>query len=115
MMPACYALALYRGDTGGPWRFLLWADAAKTVPTDLTGVTVRSEFRRWVDGPVEYTMPCVITLPNIIDAAVPPADSATLPEVGAWDLELTYPDGTVKTVVAGAVTVRSDVTRAVAL
>ena len=42
MIPADYNLTLYRGDTGR-WRFVLWADAGKTQPLDLTGASKLGE------------------------------------------------------------------------
>lgn len=111
MTPGTYPLTLYRGDSYH-WQFVLWADAAKTIPADLTGVTVRSQFREGFDGAVVYEMPCVVALPNTIDANLPAADCADLPAAAVWDLELTYGDGTVATILAGQVTVRHDVTAA---
>ena len=108
MTPGKYALAIYRGDSYH-WQFKLWADTAKTVPVDLTGVTVKAEIRDKSGGAILGTLTCVVTMPNIIDASLAADDSALL-KSGVWDLQLTYTGGAVSTVLAGAVTVTADVT-----
>jgi len=80
------------------------------VPYDLTGVIAKSEIRDRPAGTRITEMTCVITLPNIIDLYLAPADSHKLPPKGAWDLQLTYASGDVKTPLAGPVTVTPDVT-----
>jgi hypothetical protein len=102
-------LLLYRGDTY-EWQFTLWTDAGKTQPADLTGVEVKAEVRVVPGGALLTTLACSVTLPNIITATLAAAACATLPATGAWDMQLTYPDGHVATVLAGAVTVAPDVT-----
>jgi hypothetical protein len=109
MIPAVFDLTLYRGDTGR-WQFKLWADAAKTIPADLTGVTADAMIRdKLPTGAVAIHMDCTITAPNIIDMVLTSAISQTLPIKGFWDLQLTYPSD-VLTVLKGAVTVIQDVT-----
>ena len=110
-MPSEYDLAIYRGDTGH-WQFKLWQDDAKTIPVDLTGVTALSQIRDRPQGTQIFNMTCTVTLPNIVDVVLAPAVSITLPGTfkGAWDLQLTYPSGTVATPVFGNVTVQADVT-----
>ena len=44
-----YTLALYRGDTAR-YQFVLWADSARTVEVDLTGVVVAAEVRPSTGG-----------------------------------------------------------------
>jgi len=111
MTPGNYPLILYRGDTYR-WRFMLWADDQKTVPSNLDGVVVKAQFRTQYTGPVIHTLECVVTLPNRIDAHLPAAACAGLPQAAVWDLELTYSEGTVATPLAGDVRVRHDVTSA---
>ena len=108
MTPGKYALAIYRGDSYH-WQFKLWADAAKTQPVDLTGVTPKAEIRDKSGGAILGTLTCVVTMPNIIDASLSAVVSGTL-KCGVWDLQLTYTGGAVSTVLAGAVTVTADVT-----
>lgn len=112
MAPGKYNLALYRGDTGR-WRFTFWEDTAHTVPFDLTGAVVKSEIRDKSGGTKIVELDCVVSLPNIIDAELTAGDSALTPAAGVWDLQLTWPDGTVRTMVGGTVAVTGDVTDSV--
>jgi len=113
-MPACFDLEIYRGDTG-TWAFLLWKDALKTVPVDLTGVTVTAQMRAGPNGAVLADFVCTVTLPNRIDMVLTPAASAALGPLRApWDLQLTYSSGDVSTVLAGRASVVADVTRSAA-
>jgi len=109
MTPGDFPLVLYRGDSYR-WRFTLWANAAKTDPVDLTNVTVKSEIRAAPSSALLATLTTTVELPNVIAAELSPTACATLPASAAWDLQLTYPDGTVATVLAGAVAVTPDVT-----
>jgi hypothetical protein len=109
-MPIDYALAIYRGDTHR-WQFRLWADAGKTQPADLTGVVVAAQLRDSPNGTVVQELTCTVDA-NTIEVLLEAPDSAQLPAAGAWDLQLTYPSTDVKTLVAGPVSVRGDVTRA---
>ena len=112
MKPARYDLALYRGDTY-QWRYRLWQDAEQTIPVDLAGVGVAAEIRDRPGGSKITEMPCVVTLPNIIDVMLSAIACGMLPTKGSWDLQLTYPndpDPIVRTIVAGAVQVTADVT-----
>jgi hypothetical protein len=109
-MPASYTLVIYRGDTYS-WDFLLWDDVANSIPADLTGVAVKSEIRDRPSGNLIIPLTLTVTLPNTINAALNAPSSALLPvPSGVWDLQLTYPDGGVLTVVAGEVHVTADVT-----
>lgn len=107
--PGNYPLKLYRGDTYR-WQFKLWDDVEKTIPTDLSGVTPKAEIRDKPSGVVKATITTSITAPNIIEATLPAAACANLPAKGAWDLQLTYANGDVSTVLAGTVDVTLDVT-----
>lgn len=113
MTPGLYNLSIYRGDTYR-WQFLLWADAAKTEPADLTDVEVKAELRDKPGGATVYgTFTTTVTLPNIIDMLLPATLSGTLPAKASWDLQLTYPNDDVATVLAGSVSVTMDVTETV--
>jgi hypothetical protein len=107
MQPATLPLDFYRGDSQR-LQVRLWQGPG--VPYDLTGVTAKSEIRDRPAGPCITEMACVITLPNIIDVYLAATDSHKLPPKGAWDLQLTYASGDVKTPLAGPVTVTTDVT-----
>jgi hypothetical protein len=116
--PGSYDLRLYRGDSYA-WRFVLWADDERTEPVDLAGATAAAQIRPRPDAPEEVDLLCTILEPNTVDVYLTAdqwdADPFELevPPQGAWDLELTFPGGNVRTVVAGQVLVTKDVTRAV--
>jgi len=107
--PGKYDLALYRGDTYR-WTFRLWADAGKTQPVDLTGATVSSEIRDRTGGTMIAVIGCTLGGPGEILAELDPAAFATIPATGVWDLQVTFPDGTVRSMLAGKVTTTGDVT-----
>jgi hypothetical protein len=109
MMPGSYALNIYRGDDHA-WRFILWADEAKTTPTDLTGITAKAEVRDRSGGAIVVTATVTITLPNIIDMVLGHTQTRTLPASGRWDLQLTNAAGNVATILAGPVKVTGDIT-----
>lgn len=109
MTPGSLPLALYRGDSYS-WRFVLWADAGKTIPADLAGVVAKAEIRDKPAGSNLTALTCAIETPNAILVTLDATLSARLPAKGVWDLQLTYPEGAVATVLAGAVTVAADVT-----
>jgi hypothetical protein len=111
MLPGTYDLQLYRGDTTR-FRFTLWSDDAKTVPLDLSSASVSAQIRDQPDDTtVLVTLSCAVTPPNNIDVTVPTASAGALPAVGVWDLEITWADGDIQTVLAGAVYTAPDVTR----
>lgn len=114
-MPATHALDLYRGDTYAG-EFVLWADDERTIPVDLAGVVPRSQIRRVpLAAELLVELTCSIEAPNVVHVSLAasswPADPFT---AAVWDLELTYPDGVVQTVLAGPVRVSGDVTAAIA-
>lgn len=109
-MPAAYALEVYRGDTY-QWQFVLWQDAAQTIPYDLSTVTAKAEIRDQPGGLLIVPLTLTVILPNAIEATLDAAHSSQLPVPGAfWDLQLTSATGWVTTVIAGAVKVTADVT-----
>jgi hypothetical protein len=105
-MPAKYALSIYRGDTGN-WRFVLWTDDAKTQALDLTGASAAAQLRDGSDNITPLT--AVITLPNIVQVTLAASDSAEA-ITGTWDLQVTFGNGTVQTMLAGPARVTSDIT-----
>ena len=113
MNPGRYSLTIYRGDTYR-WRFTLWADREKTEPADLTGAAVAAQiYSLSSDGSV-IALACEIEMPNIVNAALTAAQSASLPKMGVraqWDMQVTWLSGDVSTVLAGNVDVTGDVTR----
>lgn len=109
--PGTYGLDLYRGDSYS-WQFLLWQDAAKTQPVDLTGAVVGAQVRAVHAGDILATFGCVVTLPNIIDMTLDEASCEAIPGGSyRWDLEVWWTaTNTVRTVLAGGVRVTDDVT-----
>lgn len=112
MTPGKFDLDLYRGDSYA-WRFILWQDAAQTIPTDLAGATVAAEIRDKSAGNKIVELTVVATMPNIVDVSMTPTMYADCPAKGVWDLQVTFPDGQVHTPIAGQVTVTADVTDSV--
>lgn len=113
-LPGKYSLSLYRGDSYA-WRFLLWTDAEKTQPADLTGVTAKAEIRDRSGGTSIMELDCTVELPNIVRVEL--TADMWLPWTlvrGVWDLQLTYLTGEVITILGGDVTVTADVTDSVA-
>lgn len=108
MQPSEYSLDIYQGDTGR-WQFRFLD--GNSQPIDLTGVTAKAQIRDRPGGKHVTNMTCTVTLPNIIDMVLAANDSKDLKiNKGAWDIQLTYASGDVRTPVAGAVTVTADVT-----
>ena len=107
-MPGNYDLNVYRGDTGR-WAFLLWQDAAKTVPVDLTGAVAAAQIRDRPAGTTLANTACTIT-GNRIDVLLAPANSQALPSRAVWDLQVTASGGDVTTILAGRVCCTVDVT-----
>ena len=105
--PGSYSLAIYRGDSY-TWTFRVWADEAHTEAVDLTGVQARAEV---CVGTGQHVLEAVITLPNVITVTLDAGVSAGLTGSGRWDLQLRYSEDVVYTLVAGGVSVASDVTR----
>lgn len=107
-MPAAYNLSIYRGDTT-QWTFLIWSDASKTTPVDLTGYTAKAQLRDRPGGSTIVPTTVDIIIPNTLVMTLDSTDSKNTVN-GVWDLQLTSPDSTVVTIVAGQVTVTPDVT-----
>jgi hypothetical protein len=106
--PQNYPLSIYRGDTHR-WSFTVWADAARTEPADLTGVTVAAAIRGGT-AVATTALTCDVT-DNVITVTLAAATSQDWTTTGGrWDLQLTHPSGDVQTIVAGSVQLRADVT-----
>jgi hypothetical protein len=107
-------LTIYQGDTY-EWTFTLWADPARTVPVDLTGVDAKAEIRDRPGGALLIDLPLTVTLPNVIAAELKRDDSLKLTRRTArWDLQLTLADKSVTTIIAGHVYVTLAVTESAA-
>jgi hypothetical protein len=114
MMPGNFPLTIYRSDTAR-WSFTLWSDAAKTIPTDLTGATAAAHIQQAntsLKPPVVLT--CTIAPPNTINMILVSDVTVGTPargHQGRWDMQVTFPNGEVQTVLAGTVDIVGDVTR----
>jgi hypothetical protein len=111
MRPELFPLALYRGDTYG-WTFRVWQDTPGGIPADLTGVVAAAQVRDRPGGSRVMALDCQVAAPNLVNVNLPAGawEGVQLGPRAAWDLELTYPSGTVVTIVAGPVAVTQDVT-----
>lgn len=110
MTPGTFAIAVYHGDTYR-WQFTLWQDPAKTIPADLTGVIPKAEIRQSAGGALVNTFDLTVQMPNIILMVLNSTKSLAMPKTGGtWDMQLTYPNGDVQTILSGGVTVTMDVT-----
>lgn len=110
--PGDYPISLYRGDTR-IWRDE-FADAATGHALDLTGYMFRAQIRDSIDGDVIATMTVDDSdaANGVITRSLTATQTAALAAArAAWDLELTSPDGFVRTYLAGAVRIRGDVSK----
>jgi hypothetical protein len=111
MNPGKFDLNMYRGDTYS-WRFILWKNAAKTDPIDLTDATIDMEIKDKPSSPSpSLSMPCVIVLPNIVEISMTPLMYNGCPSKGVWDMQITFPDGQVHTPIGGAISITQDITK----
>jgi hypothetical protein len=109
-MPGVYDMTLYRGDSYA-WLFVLWENAAKTQPVDLSDAVAKAEIRDKPAGTNITPLDCTIEAgTNKIDAQLSAADCHGLPKAGTWDLQITFGTVGVRTVLAGKVTIINDVT-----
>lgn len=114
MLPGDYPLNLYRGDSYA-WDFVCWADDGKTQPVDLTGAVAKAEIRNISGGATIMELACSIS-GNTVTVELDAALWATWTlKAAVWDLQLTYPSGTIATIVAGKVTITPDVTDSVTI
>jgi hypothetical protein len=107
--PGRYSLSIYRGDAQY-WDFVLWNDVIGGDPYDLTGVTAKAEIRDVPSGTRVTPLELTIELPNTIHAKLPSDAARTAPTKGVWDLQITFYNGDVQTMVYGDVAVVQDVT-----
>lgn len=114
--PASYDLVLYRGDSRR-WQDTIekntGTDTAPVwVPVDLTGYTFLSQIRDSRETTATLLAPITVTVLDavhgLIQMDLAHSDAKAMPlltrdEPGWWDLQLTAPDGFVRTHVAGKV------------
>ena len=113
MRPGTLNLDLYRGDTFG-WRLMLWTNDDKTQPMDLTDATVRAEIRYESAGAEVMEIDAAVTLPNQIDLTLEADAWLEFPyrkkPIPIWDVQITFADDSVFTVLRGNVYITNDVT-----
>lgn len=102
-------LFVYRGDSAA-WLFRLWADDERSIAYDLTGAQVAAQIRRAPDDRTAVDLLCEVELPNLVTVRLSAAASSRTP-TGRWDMQATWTDGRVGTLIKGPVTVTPDVTR----
>jgi len=106
-LPERVDLELYRGDD---FWVVLSVSPAMGQAFDLTGATARSQIREEYDSETAFEMEASID-EQVVTVHLTNQVSATLPACGVWDCQVTLSDATVRTLVAGAVTVSPQVTR----
>jgi hypothetical protein len=106
--PGTLPLRLYRGDSYS-WQVRVWLDDAHTEPMPLDGVSAAAAIGNTETGSV-IVLGCAVTLPNLIDVALPATTWNGVTTYDRWDLQLSWDDGRVYTLLAGPVTVQDDVT-----
>jgi len=109
MLPGKQDLELYRGDSYD-YRFILWADLEQTEPVDLAGATAKAEIRDKSGGTVIMSFDCSIVQPNTVDVSIKPTMYVVTPKKAVWDLQVTFPNGAVRTQLYGTVKFTGDVT-----
>jgi len=110
VLPATVALTLYRGDTR-IWEDLFTVDGA---PMPLAGYTFLAQIRATADAEPMATIDVeVIDAPaGRIRRTLTATEAAKLvPGRNVWDMQFTNGDGYTRTVMAGPVVVRADVSR----
>ncbi len=119
-LPADEPLDLYRGDTR-LWELHLADDpippATVGLPIDLTGYEFLAEIRASADPDAALMASFAIDVVDATGGIITPTLTATeaaklIPGSAKHDLQLTNPDGDVRTWVAGRVKVRGDVSHA---
>jgi hypothetical protein len=108
LTPARVDLVLYRGDDA---HLAMGVTNPDGTPVDFTGAAVRSQIRISTDDPVVLAEFTATIVDNIIYLDLAGADTATLPDVALWDVQVTAADATVGTVAAGRITATGEITR----
>jgi hypothetical protein len=110
-VPSTANLVIYQGDDYAA--VVTVSDGSGTSP-DLTGYTPQAQIRL---GPADNNPTVVVeiaaslTLPNTINLSIPRDITTQLSGNYSWDLQLTKPDATIETILAGSVHVALEVTR----
>lgn len=107
-----YNLNIVRFDSW-TWQFTLWGDEAKSIPSDLSGATVTAQIRLTVGGAIIASLAVEVrdAPRGVVWMSISSGQSGVLPPVAVWDMQISYPDGEIRTPVGGNVLVTDDVTR----
>jgi hypothetical protein len=110
-VPSNANLAIYQGDDYSA--VVTVSESGSPVPPDLTGFTAQSQIRI---GPADANPQVVVEIgtsvaANLVTLTIPAPLTALMSGLYVWDLQLTAPDGTITTILAGGVTVTAQVTK----
>lgn len=111
-LPSEKNISLYQGDTFE----LLFRLKSGTSYVDLTGATPTAQIRASADAAspiISFTAALTdqTATPGGVMLTLSAAQTSGLTANGVWDVQLAYPDGSVKTYLKGTVTVVKEVTR----
>jgi hypothetical protein len=111
-VPTKVDIVHYRGDTLGI-SLKVWADDEKTVPANFTGATVVAQVRPTVDSTDVAGEFAVSITGNTLTLVLDPKQTRAMGAANVWDVEVDWhsDDVQVQTVVAGSLSIASDVTR----
>lgn len=111
-LPASKNLTFYQGDSFS-LKFRL-KNPDTDVYLDLAGCTPKAQVRANADDAsvmVEFTA-ALGSNPGEVVLSLTPVQTAALTLPGVWDVQLTFPDGSVRTYLAGTTKVVKEITRA---
>jgi len=109
-MPSKATLAIYQGDD---YFAVVTVTNGTPTPPDLTGYEAQAQIRLSIaDKAADVIVEIATQIEgNQIFLSIPAAQTVPLSGTYAWDLQLTRPDGTIVTILAGGVVVTGEVTR----
>lgn len=110
LLPCCLDIVLYQGDS---WDMHAVIKDSEDVAIDLTGAVIRVQVRKKHGDPVlfEISSALEITIGGLGNNELTWIEIVDLPQgVYKWDLQITFPDGKVRTIFAGKFTTQSDIT-----
>lgn len=89
--------------------------ATNGAPVDLTGATIRMDFRKSIDSPAALTLSTsnnsiIITQPTQGAFTIPPRIIEIPFGIYLYDLQVTYPNGVVLTYIEGTWEIVADIT-----
>lgn len=106
-LPDNVDMEFWRGDTQV---FNIVLQNEDGTPIDLTGATAMAVIRQDFTNPTTYEFDCSIHDGNQVTITLSAETSATIPGGNyIWNFQITFSDGSVRTFLAGDVTVDEDV------